>query len=302
MTLTAGTALPMTESHRLFRPPAEAESLILRVADGCPWNRCTFCGMYKGVPYRLHELAEIESVLKAAATADQPPTRVFLADGDAMVLPTSQLIRILDLIAHILPNVTRVNTYANGRSITAKTDSELRDLRLRKLHTLYLGLESGSDAVLRHVKKDDSVTDMISGAQRAAKTGLRMSVMFLLGLGGRPHRDEHVRGVADAVNRMQPRLLSSLRVIPVPGTGLYHEWQHGKFNLPSETDIVKELRDILARLELSGTVFRANHTSNVIPLEGRFPKDKAKLVRVLDAALRHDLLDDNGPGNLPAFL
>jgi radical SAM superfamily enzyme YgiQ (UPF0313 family) len=208
-------------SHALFRPPAEADSLIIRVADGCPWNGCTFCGMYKGVPYKFHGIEHAEKEFMKSAKRWPDARRIFLADGDVMHLDFQTLEKMLISINHTFGGVIRVSLYANGNSILAKTDDELRRLKELKLHTLYMGLESGDNATLRAVHKRESAEEMIEAGRRAQAAGLRMSVMVLIGLAGKERSTEHARATATVVNAMQPRLLSALRLIPVPGTPLH---------------------------------------------------------------------------------
>ena len=286
----------------LFRPPAEADSLIIRVADGCPWNRCAFCGMYQGVQYRAHSPQEIAAACREAQHAWPDAARVFLADGDVMALPSEVLETILRDLLTLFPRLQRVSVYANGRSIGAKSDEQLRRLCALKLHTLYMGLESGDDATLAAMRKCETADEMVDAAARAQACGLRMSVMLLIGVGGKQGSARHAAATAAALNRMQPRLLSALRVIPVPGTALQHEVQRGAFEEVSEWQAVAELREIVARLALERCVFRANHSSNVIPLAGRFPQDKERLLHELDDLLASDELDRETPGPAPLFL
>ena len=289
-------------NNPLFRPPAEADSLILQVDQGCPYNRCTFCGMYRGVQYRRLDTTEIRRLLDGAARHAAGVRRIFLADGDVMRRPLAELRAILAELAVRFSDLARVNTYATGSAIAAKTDGELAELRALKLHTLYLGLESGDAETLRRVRKGEEIETMIGAAARAQAAGLRLSVMVLLGLGGRERTREHAAATADALNRMQPRLLSALRAIPVPGTELYDDVRAGRFAQVSERGAVEELRLMVGRLELTNTVFRANHTSNVVPLEARFPRDKAVLLEQLDAVLAAGGLDAAGPGPQPLWL
>jgi radical SAM superfamily enzyme YgiQ (UPF0313 family) len=294
-------------SHRfthnpLFRPPAEADSLILQVEQGCPYNRCTFCGMYQSVPYRRLGLPDVRGLIASEARRARTARRVFLADGDVMRRSFDELQAILQELATQLPALARVNLYATGSAIAAKTDTELKALRALKLHTLYLGLESGDEAVLRNVSKGESARQMVEAGQRAQAAGLRMSVMVLLGLGGQDHSRAHVTATAQALNQMQPRLLSALRVVPVPGTGFHDEVQAGRFRQVSEAGIVRELRDLLNQLALEQTVFRANHASNVVPIEARLPHDTEALLGDLNDLLASGALDETSPGAMPLWL
>ncbi len=289
-------------NNPLFRPPAEADSLILQVDQGCPHNRCTFCGMYRGLAFRRRPFEEVAALVAAEARREPGAQRVFLADGDVMQRSFDDLRAILDLLRARFPRLARVSLYANGSSIAAKTDAELRALRALGLHTLYLGLESGDDEVLRRCRKPEPAAAMVAAGTRAQAAGLRLSVMVLIGLGGAAGSRAHAARTAEALNRLQPRLLSALRVIPVPGTELHAQARAGAFRELTEQDAVRELRDLLARLDVRGTVFRANHASNVVPLEGRLPRDRARLLADLDALLESGALDAASPGPAPLWL
>lgn len=285
-----------------FRPPAEADSLILQIDQGCPHNRCTFCGMYRDLPYRRRDRGAIRDLIQAEARMNPEARRVFLADGDVMNRPFTDLRDVLLLLNAGFPRLSRVGMYANGRSILQHSETQLRTLRSLKLHTLYMGLESGDDDILRNCRKRETAHVMVEAVLAAQSAGLRGSVMVLIGLGGVECRAGHVRHTAEALNRMQPRLLSALRLIPVPGTELHADQLAGRFSPLSEWQAVRELRDLLARLELNGTVFRANHASNLVPLEGRLPHDRERLLAQLDHPLRTGRLDTASPGPMPLWL
>ena len=285
-----------------FRPPAEAGSLIIQVEEGCPHNRCTFCGMYHDMRYRKMPLDEVEKVITDATRRSPAARRVFLADGDVMRRSFSELQHMLTMLNENLPRLARVNVYANGSSIIAKSDEELQALRALKLHTLYMGLESGDEDVLAACLKGETAAAMVEAGTRARTAGLRMSVMVLLGLGGADGSARHALETAAAVNRMQPRLLSALRVTPIPGTKLYSDVEAGAFRLPTEHGIVQELRDLIAALELESAVFRANHTSNVVPIEARLPRGKVQLLSELDELLESGQLDKKSAGPMSLWL
>jgi radical SAM superfamily enzyme YgiQ (UPF0313 family) len=294
--------MPNITNNPMFRPPAEAYSLILQVDQGCPSNSCTFCGMYRGVPYRRLSLEEIEQLITNEASHSSDTQRIFLADGDVMRRPFSELKAILTMLNEHFPQLNRVNLYANGSSIISKSEDELRELKSLKLQTLYMGLESGDEDILKRCHKGETAKDMVAAGLKAQACGLRMSVMILLGLGGADHTTEHMEHTADALNLMQPRLASALRVIPLEGTELYGDVINGRFQPVTESQAVQELRNIVDRLDLTGTVFRANHSSNVVPLEGRFPKDKQRVLAEMDALLASGDLDDTSPGSMPLWL
>ena len=296
--------MPIDDDERapLFRPPGEAGSVIVRVAYGCPWNRCTFCGMYKGVRYGVRALEDVLRDLRAAARDEADAQRLFLADGDVMALPWPYLEAVLREACVVFPRLARISLYANGRSIQEKGDEVLAQMRALKVHTLYMGLESGDEELLRAVSKRETAGEMADACRRAQAAGLRMSVMVLLGLGGRAGSARHAARTAEALNQMQPRLLSVLRCMPIPGTAWHTAVTGGALDELSEADAVAELRALIGGLELPRTVFRANHVSNVVPLEGRFPHDKARMLAELDALLRSGRLETRGPGRRPLFL
>jgi len=285
----------MHYTDRLFRPPAEAESLIFQVAYGCPHNTCRFCAMYKGLPYQVRPPAEVLAEFALAARRYPQTRRIFLADGDVMVLSFERLRTLLEELGRLFPRLARINVYANGSSIASKSDDELRTLRQLKLSTLYVGLESGDEELLRKVDKGETAAGMCAAVQRAQSAGFRCSVMILLGIGGREGSVRHADATAALLNRMQPRLLSALRFVDVTGTDMYPGYQ-----TVSEFEAVSELIRILQGLELEQTVFRANHSSNPVPLEGRFPKDRDALITRLESLLPR--LDRHGPGRLPYAL
>lgn len=288
----------MSGEHILFRPPGEADSLIIRVAEGCPWNRCTFCGMYKGVKYKFLGLEKIEAEIQGYGGKANQTRRIFLADGDGMHLDFQELEKILLMLNKQFKHVTRVSMYANGASILAKTDDQLRRLKELKLHTLYMGLESGDNHTLKEVNKQETAGDMIQAGQRAQAAGLRISVMVLIGLAGKEHSLQHARATAEALNQMQPRLLSALRLIVTSNTPL----AKNGFQMLTEYEAVAETREMIAGFKLEQTVFRANHSSNIVPLEARFPKDKERLLGQLDALMTSGKLDRKSPGALPFWL
>jgi radical SAM superfamily enzyme YgiQ (UPF0313 family) len=292
----------------LFRPPAEADSLIFQVAYGCPHNRCRFCAMYKTVRYSQRSQNEILAEFADAAKEYPHTRRIFLADGDVMFLKYDYLRTMLEELNRLFPRLTRVNLYANGSSILKKTPGQLTELRNLKLHTLYVGLESGDEELLQKVNKGETADQMTEAVQMSQSADLRCSVMILLGLAGKEGSEKHAVQTAKVLNQMQPRLLSALRFIEVDmgkenrriGNDDYCENNMFDGYIPlTEYEAVCELRKIIAGLELEKTVFRANHTSNPIPLEGRFPKDRASLLQLLDHQINSGMFDQAGPGFMP---
>ncbi len=271
----------------VFRPPSEADSYILQLTYGCSHNRCTFCAAYLDKPFQARPIDEtLEDV--ALARQHLPDTRrVFLADGNALVLSPRRLVAVLDALASAFPRLRRVGIYANAHDILSKTDAELAMLRQRKLDILYLGLESGSDEVLRRVHKGATAAEMVDAVQKAKNAGMRVSVIALLGLGGRELSARHAEETGRVVSAMDPPYLSMLTLMLVPGTELHRQWQSGTFELPGPMELLGELQQVIANLNgLSRCIFRTNHASNYLPLAGTLLRDQSNLLAAIDAAQR----------------
>lgn len=269
----------------VVRPPSEALSYLLQVTLGCSHNRCTFCGTYLDKPFRARPMDEVlEDVAHAGARL--PDTRrVFLCDGNALVLSTDRLIRILDALDSAFPRLQRVGIYANARDLINKSEADLAALCRKKLRIVYLGLESGSDDVLRRVNKGATAAEMVEGVRKAQRAGMRVSVIALLGIGGAELSRQHAEQTGRVVSAMDPHYLSMLTLMLVPGTELYRQWQSGSFRLMEPDDLLTELRQVLVHLSgLSRCIFRTNHASNYLPLAGTLSRDKARLLAVLDQA------------------
>ncbi len=269
----------------VIRPPAEAESFLLQVTLGCSSDSCSFCGAYKSKTFRVKDSKEITADINGCARRYQYTRRVFLMDGDALVLANSKLVPILEELDAAFPRLTRVSSYANGCNITRKSDQELTELYEHKLSLIYLGLESGSQEILRRCGKSSGVEEMTEAVHRAAKAHIKASVIVLLGLGGRRYSAEHVTGTIEALNRMQPRYLSFLSLMVIPGTPLAEEVRNGEFKELNSLELLKESYEIIKGLDLKKTIFRSDHASNYLALEGAFPKDKIKLLNILKSAM-----------------
>lgn len=270
----------------VIRPPSEAESYILQVTYGCSHNQCSFCGTYRDKRFQVRPGEEVRQDIELAGRRFPGTRRVFLADGNALVLATRQLTTILDSLHAAFPELQRVGVYANARDLLRKTPEELAALSRLGQRIVYLGLESGSDAVLSSINKGSSAAEMVAAVQHAQAAGLRVSVIALLGIGGPELSTEHAVQTGRVVSAMDPRYLSMLTLMLIPGTPLYEAHRQGRFGLMSPESLLRELRQVLANLEgLSGCIFRTNHASNYLPLAGTLPKDKQRLLATLDAAL-----------------
>lgn len=270
----------------VIRPPSEAGSFLLQVTYGCSHNHCAFCGTYMFTRFEKRPFEEIEAEIAATARYNPGVRRVFLCDGDAMCLETEELEKILDSIAAHFKRLERVGVYSNARDILAKTPSQLEALSGKKLTIAYLGLESGSDEILESMRKGATGDEMVEAVVRAQAAGMDVSVIVLLGLGGYAMSREHAEESARVVSRMNPRYLSALTLMLLPKTALYQRFKKGKFEVMDARSILQELRWFLEGVDVEGpTVFRTNHASNYLPLAGDLPRDKEKLLAIIDRGL-----------------
>jgi len=269
----------------VIRPPSEADSLLLQVTLGCSHNKCAFCGTYITKRFHVKPLDDVLAEIDWARRHIGDVRRVFLCDGDALVLPADHLAKICDQLNEAFSSLQRIGSYANAKDILQKSPADLQSLREKKLTILYLGLESGNDEVLRRVKKGNTAREAIDAVLKAQEAGMKTSVMTLLGLGGKELTHEHARDSAAALNEMNPRYASFLTVVVLPQTPLWVWRERGKFEELSPVEIVRELREIVAALEMKSTIIRSNHVSNFVALAGNMPKDKERMLAEIDEAL-----------------
>ena len=270
----------------VIRPPSEADSYILQVTYGCSHNRCAFCGTYQDKPFQVRPPEEVLEDIALAQESMPDTRRVFLADGNALVLSTRRLERILDALSTAFPRLRRVAAYANATDLLNKPCDELTLLREKGLQVVYLGLESGSDEVLRRIDKGVTAAEMVEATHRARAAGIRVSVIGILGLGGPELSIEHAEATGRIASAMDPPYLSMLTLMLVPETPLHRQWQQGTFQLMDAEDLLAELRHLILHLNgLSRCIFRTNHASNYLPLAGTLSRDKEALLTTLDAAL-----------------
>ncbi|MBN2536989.1 radical SAM protein [candidate division WOR-3 bacterium] len=278
----------MRYEGNIFRPPSEARSLLVQATVGCSHNRCAFCAMYRDKRFRVRPLEEVLEDVRSARRHYGPGLRrAFICDGNALVLPNRYLVSLLEELAGSFPELQRVGVYANARDIAGKTVPELDELVRHRLTMFYLGLESGSDRVLARMDKGATADEMVSAVNKAQAAGMKSSVIYLLGLGGRQDWREHALASAQAVSAMNPNYLSALTVTVVPGTPLAAMLESGEFELPSPEEFALELKLFLENLAVRATVFRSNHASNYVPLAGRLPRDRDRLVAELESAIAH---------------
>jgi len=270
----------------VYRPPSEAESYLLHVTYGCSHNLCGFCAMYRHKQFRVRPTEEVREDIAAAARALPAIDKVFLLDGDAMTLATARLLPVLDALRAAFPRLRRVAAYSNAASVLAKSDAELASLRDAGLGILYFGLESGDDPTLARIEKGATAAEVAEGVRRTKGAGIKTSVMALLGIAGRERWREHAEATARVASAMSPRFLSFLTATPVPDTPFLEEVEAGRVTLPTPGETLEELEAILQGLDCQGTIFRSNHASNYLPLGGRLPQDKDRLLAEVGAARR----------------
>ena len=269
----------------IIRPPSEAFSIILQVTVGCSHNKCTFCGTYKEEPFRIKEDAIIREDIEFASQYCRRQKKVFLADGDVLILPYHRLERLFLQIRNRLPWVKRISLYGNTKSIRSKSLEELRQLKKLGLNRVYMGLESGHDQVLATVKKGYNSEAMIEAAAKVKAAGLFLSVTVLLGLAGKELSREHAVATGKVLSRMEPDHIGALTLMLLSNTSLYAEAEKGTFILPDQISLLKELHDMLANIDVTKTLFYSNHASNYLPLECRLPRHKEKALDLIRKAI-----------------
>jgi radical SAM superfamily enzyme YgiQ (UPF0313 family) len=266
----------------VFRPPSEADSLIIRVTIGCSHNACTFCAMYKNVTYRERSMEEIESLIVQAQRYYGDSRRIFLADGNALSLPTDTLLALLNKFYKSFPRLTRVGCYAGPKDVLRKTPEELSALYQAGLKIAYLGIESGDPEILRAICKGVTPGEMIEAGQRMLHAGIKLSATVILGIGGREHTLQHAENTAKVINAIQPTMLSMLSLMVYPDTPLGRKIAAGSFTPLSTEEILAEQYRLLEAIDVTKPcIFRSNHASNYLPLAGTLPKDKPQLLHTV---------------------
>ncbi|THB67270.1 MAG: radical SAM protein [Desulfovibrio sp.] len=269
----------------VIRPPSEAHSILLQATLGCSHNKCAFCGAYKDKRFRVRDPEALSRDLDFAVTHCKRQRRVFLCDGDALILPQKKLIALLDEIRTKLPWVTRVSTYGNAKALVRKSLEELGELREAGLRVVYMGLESGDDVTLAAMNKASTVETMIREGRKCRKAGLKLNVTVLLGLAGPERSREHAEATGKALTAMDPEYAAALTLMLIPGTPLFGRHEAGEFTLLDSTAMLAELRAMLAATHMSRGQFFANHASNYLPLVVRMPSGKEAALERIDQAL-----------------
>lgn len=278
----------MRYEEPVFRPPCEAESLIIQATIGCPHNKCTFCGMYKAKKYRVRDLGEIREDVRMARLAWADPPSVFLADGNTIAMRTDDLVQVLDYVTDAFPRAGRISCYGGARFIRGRSVDDLRRLAEHGLKIIYMGLESGDDEVLHRVRKGVTSEDHVRAAAKVREAGIKLSTYVLAGLGGKERTREHAVNSALTLNRMKPDFIRMRTLVLMPGFPMDEERRSGEFEECSGREIALETRLLLEHLDVEGSYFLSDHVSNYLPLYGRLPGDREEMLAAIDRVLHED--------------
>lgn len=269
----------------VYRPPGEWRSFLVQATIGCSHNGCTFCGMYKGKRFRIRSMDDIIGDIREAAAFYNQYEKVFLCDGDAIVMKTEDLLEIIGEIKKDFPHCRLISTYAGPRSTLSKTPEELKILHEAGLGRAYLGIETGMEALLKSTNKGVSRTEMLEAGLRLRNAGIDLWGIILIGLGGKPLSMENARETAKIINEMQPNHLSAMNYTPVEGTKLGNQALRGEFQVLSAKESLMETAELIRNLQVSGMHFTSDHASNYLPLKGTLNEDREKLLRLIDGAI-----------------
>jgi radical SAM superfamily enzyme YgiQ (UPF0313 family) len=269
----------------MIRPPSEANSVLLQATVGCSHNKCTFCGAYKGVRFKIKSDDIILKDIDYASKNFKFHKRLFICDGDAMIIPQKRLIFMLKEIQKQLPWIERVGVYANAKSLSMKSLDELKELRQLGLKIAYLGLESGDDETLKKVRKKGDSAYMIEQSVKAKKAGIKLSVTVLLGLAGRERSQFHAEKTGMTLSAMDPDYVGALSLMLIPGTPMYDDYEKKTFEMIEPIEMLKELRTMIANTHLTDGLFHANHASNYLPIRAHLPYDQERVVAQIDNAI-----------------
>ncbi len=272
--------MKMKYEGMIIRPPSEAHSLLLQVTVGCSHNKCTFCRAYKGVKFRIKDFSEIEEDILEASSYGFIE-RVFLCDGDALIVPQKKLVPILESLKRNIKDLKRIGTYANAKSILRKTPDELRELRELGLKIVYLGVETGDEDLLKNINKGVNYEQMVNAGRKIKDAGITLSVTVLLGIGGKKKSMAHALNTAKILTEIDPDYVGALTVMVVPGTPLHEEYMSGNFKLPDTFGFLKELGTIVAKSDFTDCFFTSNHASNYLPVRARMPWKKDETVDLI---------------------
>jgi radical SAM superfamily enzyme YgiQ (UPF0313 family) len=270
----------------IYRPPSEAESLILQVTIGCSHNKCTFCSSFKDKKFRLRSFDEVKEDIEEAKQYARYIKKVFIADGDALIIPQKKLIPIVELIKNSFPKLERIGLYGNTKSILKKSVDELKQLKELGIGIIYLGVETGDQVILDRVCKGTVLDKTAEAAKRVKDAGIILSVTVLLGIGGVERSSIHAEETGKFLTRIQPDYAGALSVIVVPGTQLAEEVKKGTFKVPDPYMLLEELERMISNIDADHMYFASNHASNYLPVKGWLPEEKEKMLKAIKYVLQ----------------
>jgi radical SAM superfamily enzyme YgiQ (UPF0313 family) len=269
-----------------FRPPSEANSLLLRVTRGCPWNRCAFCPMYKHIKFEKRPVQEVRRDIDTAkAFTGGNVETAFIADSDSLVIKTEEMCQILGHLYRTFPSLTRVTSYARTLTLKRKPLEGLRKMKSAGLTRLHIGLETGSADLLDRIKKGAGPRTMIRGCMKAKEAGFEVSLYVLLGIGGELNWQEHAVETAKVLNQIDPDFIRVRTLVPVPGTPVFNWWGDGSFQMPSPETILREQKSLIEGLSVTSE-YLSDHISNYAPINGHLPGEKTRMLSMIDTALK----------------
>ncbi|NWG04131.1 MAG: radical SAM protein, partial [Syntrophaceae bacterium] len=269
-----------------FRPPSEANSLLLRVTRGCPWNRCAFCSMYKGMKFEIRKLEEVlEDIELAKELYGDRVGTVFMGDSNSLVAKTEMLVNVLNALHASFPHLQRVTSYARAKTIAKKPLDDLIKIRQAGLNRLHVGLETGDRELLEQIGKGATPEEMVEAGKKAKQAGFEYSLYVLLGIGGEQKWEQHAIGTAEVLNQIDPHFIRVRTFIPQPNSPLFEAMEKGIFQPASPETILKETKLLLEKLQVTSQ-FLSDHISNLLPLHGKLPEEKEKMIQMIEEGLK----------------
>ncbi len=276
----------MTYEQVIVRPPSEANSLLLPVTIGCSHNKCTFCGTYTDIKFRIRPLEDIKrDIDRAAKNYSWSLRRVFLENGDALIAPQRLLVKVLKYLKEKFPNLERIGSYTTPQAALIKSVDELKELHKLGLKIAYLGVETGDEELLKKINKGATYDQIVEAGRKIKQAGITLSVTVILGLGGPEGSQKHALGTAKILTDIDPDFAGALTVMLVPGTPLHQDWEAGRFKLITPFQSLAELKMIIENAEFTDCFFTANHASNYLPIKARLPQQKAAMLKLIDEVL-----------------
>ena len=277
--------------YPLYRPPSESNSLIIQATLGCSHNKCSFCSMYKSKKFSIKSLEEIKNDMSHFRKIYEHVEKIFLADGDALIIPTKDLKEILMYAGKLFPECSRITLYGSPKSILLKTHQELEELKALGLSMIYMGVESGSDEVLKDINKGASSEELLNAAVIVKNANILLSVTVIAGIGGRKNSKIHAVKTGELISNMAPDYLGVLSLMAEEETDLYNKIMKKEFQLLNDKEMLIEIKLLIEHINIEETiVFRCNHASNYVSLRGDLPCDKEAMINQIDYHIEHNKL------------